>query len=118
LVWAHAGREKITMTEESEKHASGCHRGRALSLGALLSASTFPLQEPTCQIAPPQGFLNLKLSEVWNYEDLLYFLVWRDITIRYKQSAISRRVVIDCRGLWRQEPIRPEIECIAWAERS
>jgi hypothetical protein len=33
-------------------------------------------------------------------------------------SKEQRRVVIDCCGLWRREPIRPEIEYIAWAERS
>jgi len=45
---------------------------------------------------------------------LLYFLVWRDIKIR----TIARRMVIDCRGLWRQEPVRLEIDYVAWAERS
>jgi hypothetical protein len=117
LIRAHAGREKIAMTEESENTPQVATVDRAPSLGALLPASTFPFQEPTYRIAPPQGFLDLNLREVWNCKDLLYFLVWRDIKIRYKQTAIARRVVIDC-GLWRQEPVRPEIEYIAWAERS
>jgi hypothetical protein len=118
LVWAHASREKITMTEKSENTPQVATVDSIPFVGASLPASTFPLQEPFYRIAPPQGFLDLNLREVWNYKGLLYFLVWRDIKTRYKQTAIARRVVIDCCGLWRQEPGRPEIEYIAWAERS
>jgi lipopolysaccharide transport system permease protein len=35
------------------------------------------------------GFLQLNLKEVWNYRDLLYFLVWREVKVRYKQTAIG-----------------------------
>jgi lipopolysaccharide transport system permease protein len=31
----------------------------------------------------------LRLSEMWEYRELLYFLVWRNIKIRYKQTAIG-----------------------------
>jgi len=31
----------------------------------------------------------LKLSELWEYRELLYFLVWRDIKVRYKQTALG-----------------------------
>jgi UDP-glucose 6-dehydrogenase len=33
-------------------------------------------------------------------------------------SKEQRRVVIDCCGMWQHEPLHPEIEYIAWAERS
>lgn len=59
------------------------------SVGASLPASALPMQEPSYRIAPPQGFLDLNLLEVWEYKGLLYFLVWRDIKIRYKQTAIG-----------------------------
>jgi hypothetical protein len=88
------------------------------SVGGALPPSALSLQKPFYRIAPPQGFLDLNLHEVWNYKGLLYFLVWRGIKTRYKQPVIARRVVIDCRSLGRQEPGRPEIEYIAWAERS
>lgn len=106
------------MTEKSENTPQVATVDSAPFVGGALPASTYLLQERTYRIAPPQGFLDLNLREVWNYGGLLYFLVWRDIKIRYKQTAIARRVVIDCRDLWRHEPVRPEIECIAWAERS
>src|SRR5256884_3043893 len=37
----------------------------------------------------PRGILDLRLREVWPYRELLYFFVWRDVKIRYKQTAIG-----------------------------
>src|SRR5205085_2092132 len=36
-----------------------------------------------------KGWVPLKLSELWEYRELLYFLVWRDIKVRYKQTALG-----------------------------
>ena len=44
---------------------------------------------PTFRIAPSKGWVPLKLSELWDYRELLYFLVWRDIKVRYKQTALG-----------------------------
>ena len=41
------------------------------------------------RIEPPRGWLELHLREVWQYHELLYFLVWRNLKIRYKQTAIG-----------------------------
>jgi len=41
------------------------------------------------RIAPPRGLFNLRLAELWAYRELLYFFVWRDVKIRYKQTAIG-----------------------------
>jgi lipopolysaccharide transport system permease protein len=40
-------------------------------------------------IRPPQGWLELNLAELWAYRELLYFFVWRDIKVRYKQTLIG-----------------------------
>jgi lipopolysaccharide transport system permease protein len=40
-------------------------------------------------ITPPKDWLDLNLREVWNYRELLYFFVWRDLKVRYKQTAIG-----------------------------
>jgi len=37
-------------------------------------------------IEPPSKFMSLNLKEVWEYKDLLFFLAWRDIKIKYKQT--------------------------------
>ncbi|HYO91031.1 MAG TPA: ABC transporter permease [Pyrinomonadaceae bacterium] len=40
-------------------------------------------------IEPSRGWAQLKLGELWEYRELLYFLAWRDIKIRYKQTALG-----------------------------
>jgi lipopolysaccharide transport system permease protein len=40
-------------------------------------------------IRPSKGWLSLRLREVWEYRELLYFLVWRDVKVRYKQSVLG-----------------------------
>jgi lipopolysaccharide transport system permease protein len=41
------------------------------------------------RIEPPRGWFDLRLKELWDYRELLYFFVWRDVKIRYKQTAIG-----------------------------
>jgi lipopolysaccharide transport system permease protein len=41
------------------------------------------------RIEPPKGFISVSLRELWQYRDLLYFLVWRDIKVRYKQTGLG-----------------------------
>jgi len=40
-------------------------------------------------IEPTQGWVSLKLHELWEYRELLYFLVWRDVKVRYKQTVLG-----------------------------
>jgi lipopolysaccharide transport system permease protein len=40
-------------------------------------------------IEPKRGWRALDLRELWDYRELLYFLVWRDVKIRYKQTAVG-----------------------------
>ena len=49
---------------------------------------------PVSEIAPSRGWVALKLRELWAYRELLYFLVWRDIKVRYKQTALGAAWVI------------------------
>ena len=44
---------------------------------------------PTLRIAPSKGWVPLKLRDLWEYRELLYFLIWRDIKVRYKQTALG-----------------------------
>ncbi len=41
------------------------------------------------RIAPSRGWISLKLHDLWEYRELLYFLAWRDIKVRYKQTALG-----------------------------
>jgi lipopolysaccharide transport system permease protein len=40
-------------------------------------------------IKPSRGWVSLKLRELWDYRELLYFLTWRDIKVRYKQTVLG-----------------------------
>jgi lipopolysaccharide transport system permease protein len=40
-------------------------------------------------IRPPKGWIPINLRELWAYRELLYFLTWRDIKIRYKQTVLG-----------------------------
>ncbi len=40
-------------------------------------------------IRPSRGWLDLNLREVWRYRELVYFLTWRDIKVRYKQTFLG-----------------------------
>jgi lipopolysaccharide transport system permease protein len=40
-------------------------------------------------ITRPSGWWAIPFREIWEYRELLYFLVWRDIKVRYKQTAIG-----------------------------
>lgn len=44
---------------------------------------------PVLRIEPSKGWVSLKLHELWEYRELLYFLTWRDIKVRYKQTALG-----------------------------
>src|SRR4029450_2588634 len=40
-------------------------------------------------IEPRPGWRPIQLAEIWQYRDLLFFLAWRDIKVRYKQTVLG-----------------------------
>jgi len=44
---------------------------------------------PIHRIAPAIGWVPVRLGEIWEYRELLYFLVWREIKVRYKQTVLG-----------------------------
>ena len=51
--------------------------------------TTHPSPPALVVIEPPRGWRSLGLRELWEYRELLYFLTWRDIKVRYKQTALG-----------------------------
>ncbi len=45
--------------------------------------------EPTLVIQPRRHLFALDIKAIWEYRELLYFLIWRDLKVRYRQSAIG-----------------------------
>jgi len=63
-------------------------------MSAATAASATPTapvaaQPPVLRIEPPSRWWVLPFGELWAYRELLYFFVWRDIKVRYKQTAIG-----------------------------
>src|SRR5229473_5318222 len=44
---------------------------------------------PVLVIQPLKGLVSLHVSELWKHREVLYFLIWRDIKVRYKQTALG-----------------------------
>ena len=47
------------------------------------------IKPKSIMIEPPSRFWNIQLDELWAYRELLFFLVWRDIKVRYKQTILG-----------------------------
>ncbi len=46
-------------------------------------------KQPVTIIQPRKGWVPVNLRDMWTYRELIYFFVWRDIKIRYKQTAFG-----------------------------
>ncbi len=80
------------LSRNKQRRAKACHRcGRHVNGGSVVafSMSTLATSAPSCEIEPSKGWVALRLHELWNYRELLYFLTWRDIKVRYKQTALG-----------------------------
>ncbi|HET7457765.1 MAG TPA: ABC transporter permease [Gemmatimonadaceae bacterium] len=64
--------------------ASPAHRGAAAGAAAAADDA-----QPLLVIEPQHGFVRLDPRELWHYRDLLYFLTWREISLRYKQTVLG-----------------------------
>jgi lipopolysaccharide transport system permease protein len=51
--------------------------------------SSTPGDTPIVRIAPSKGWAPLQLRELWEHRELLYFLTWRDVKVRYKQTLLG-----------------------------
>jgi len=74
------------MASSATSSATSSSSGESPQPGELPLPSGAPA---ALRIEPPRGLFELRLREVWAYRELLYFFVWRDVKIRYKQTAIG-----------------------------
>lgn len=51
-------------------------------------------QLPTTYLRPAKGLAALNLKDLWDYRELIYFLTWRDLKVRYKQTLLGFAWVI------------------------
>src|SRR5712692_523182 len=75
--------ERSIAAESRERRAESQEpevRSPLSALGSPLSAF---------RIQPTPGWRAVDLRELWRYRELLYFLVWRDLKVRYKQTVLG-----------------------------
>jgi lipopolysaccharide transport system permease protein len=54
-----------------------------------MAAAATTERDETIVIRPPKGFAGLGLTDLWRFRELLLFLTWRDIKVRYKQTLLG-----------------------------
>ncbi len=52
-----------------------------------MTVEAIPVQKHI--IKPSRGWRDLSLGELWDYRELVYFLIWRDVKVRYKQTLFG-----------------------------
>lgn len=55
----------------------------------MQASAVAPITRPSYEIRPTRGWGHLDLRELWRFRELLYFLVLRELKLRYKQAAIG-----------------------------
>lgn len=58
-----------------------------------LSAESI-VRKPSVVIQAQRGLFQLDLGSIWQFREMLYFLVWRDVLLRFKQTAVGAAWVI------------------------
>jgi lipopolysaccharide transport system permease protein len=56
---------------------------------ALLMEVHVSVEVPVTVIEPSRGWVSLRLRALWRSRELLYFLIWRDVKVRYKQTLLG-----------------------------
>lgn len=64
-------------------------RSDEIAMSALTVDQRSSSTLPHVRIQPARGLLDLDLAALWQYRELIYILVWRDVTVRYKQTLLG-----------------------------
>lgn len=65
------------------------HPGPAVQTRSGVASAATAVSDETLRIRPPTAAIELDLPELWRYRELLLFLVWRDLKVRYKQTVLG-----------------------------
>lgn len=77
-------------TEEKVESSRLAPRGDEPSRSDFSTAGVpAPASKPITRIRPRSGWQAVNFSQLWAYRELLYFLVWRDVKVRYKQTVLG-----------------------------
>jgi lipopolysaccharide transport system permease protein len=77
------------MPEDTRMSASSTGQPLPVGLpGTAVRSFSLP-DEPLVKIRPSRTWVALNIKELWAYRELLYFLTWRDVKVRYKQAVLG-----------------------------
>jgi lipopolysaccharide transport system permease protein len=68
---------------ESRRHPNQTTMAKSSRPGSMAD------QPPAIVIRPSRGWVSLNLRDLWEYRELLFFLIWRDVKVRYKQTVLG-----------------------------
>ncbi len=63
--------------------------GEAIVRPSAVPAASAPDSPPLTTIEPASGWQLMNVAELWSFRELLYFLIWRDVKVRYKQTLLG-----------------------------
>jgi len=78
----------ISTTDGASEPESTTQAKAEIPINSPLPAANLP-DEPLITIGPKRVLSVLDLHELWIYRELLYFLTWRDVKVRYKQTQLG-----------------------------
>jgi len=73
----------------SDTGDEGMTMGLEAKTGDHADTYTERAEMPVTMVRPSRGWISLNLRDLWEYRELLYFLTWRDIKVRYKQTVLG-----------------------------
>jgi len=83
---------RVPPKQEGTRMAAACPRSPTAEINLMNNNTDLPLTAPPLNylvLEPSPGWVSLRLRELWEYRELLYFLTWRDIKVRYKQTVLG-----------------------------
>src|SRR5690348_2156864 len=79
----------MTVIEHALTPAITPHESRRAIATPDAPAPVAPPATANTVIEPPKGWQLINVRELWRYRELLYFLTWRDVKVRYKQTLLG-----------------------------
>lgn len=58
-------------------------------MSELSVGRSLPARRPSIRIRPTRGIFDVDFVELWQYHELLFFMVWRNLKVRYKQTVLG-----------------------------
>jgi lipopolysaccharide transport system permease protein len=83
------GRIVESLEQNHRRLRSGTRRGDRCARGGSMSLTSVKGERVHFRIVPMRAGLDLDFKELWEYRELLYFLIWKDVKVRYKQTVLG-----------------------------